>query len=583
MRFKIVAILLLALTTVIFTVGVFVTGNQDSQEPQSPVEGIYSFSSITNQSGLNLLPISDGDSIRIASDSTFSYFLAAKDSLFASGTWIKSNGSLIFTYTLPSDTVRTYQITELSDTSLVITEGVVDYAFSRPRALVRSEEVQFAFSLNHIGRGMMGMMVLIVIGYIFSTSRKDINWRQIGVGLGLQFLIAYGVLHVEWVQAMFSWISGLFVAILGYTRDGSLFLFGSLIENETSFGYIFAFQVLPTVIFFSALTSLFYYYGILQKIVYAFAWIMRNTMRLSGAESLAAAGNIFLGQTESPLLVKPYIAGMTKSELLCLMSGGMATIAGGVLAAYIGYLGGDVPAQKIYFANHLLAASVMSAPAAIVAAKLLLPETKEVNRDMHISKTSIGKSWLEAIANGTTEGLKLAVNVGAMLLVFIALTYMVNGILGDFIGNINFGDENNVVSLNNWVVGFTDGQYSQFSLQFILGYTLAPLTWLMGVDDSDIFLVGQLLGEKTIINEFVAYTSMGEMIQNGDFIHKRSAMIATYILCGFANFASIGIQIGGIGSLAPSRRSELSKLGFRALVAGTFASLFTAILVSMLT
>lgn len=583
MRFKIVAIVLLILTTVIFTIGVFVAEQPAETEAPAPVEGSYSFSSIKNDSGLSLLPIAEGDSIRISTDSTFSYFLLAKDSLFAEGTWVQKEGALEFTYTRPADTVRTYQITTLDDTSLIIKEGVVNYAFSRPDVFVRSEKVEFNFSLNHIGRGLMGMMVLIVIGYIFSTSRRDINWRQIGVGLGLQFLIAYGVLHVEWVQDMFSWVSGLFVAILGYTRDGSLFLFGSLIENQESFGYIFAFQVLPTVIFFSALTSLFYYYGILQKVVYAFAWVMRNTMRLSGAESLAAAGNIFLGQTESPLLVKPYIAGMTKSELLCLMSGGMATIAGGVLAAYIGYLGGGNPAQKIYFANHLLAASVMSAPAAIVAAKLLLPETKEVNRDMHINRTAIGKSWLEAIANGTTEGLKLAVNVGAMLLVFIALTYMVNGILGDFIGNINFGDEDNVVSLNNWVVGFTDGQYSQFSLQFILGYTLAPLTWLMGVDDSDVYLVGQLLGEKTIINEFVAYTSMGEMIQNGDFIHKRSAMIATYILCGFANFASIGIQIGGIGSLAPSRKSELSKLGFRALVAGTFASLFTALLVSMLT
>lgn len=583
MRFKIVAILLLALTSVIFAVGVFIADEPEKSEPAPPVEGVYDFSSIYSENVIKLLQITPGDTLALSADSTFHYFLAAKDSLYAKGTWTQHNGALTFHYSLPTDTTRTYLIKELTDTTLIIQEGAVNYSFTRPEAFIRSEKVQFNFSLNHIGRGMMGMMVLLIIGYIFSTSRRDINWRQIGVGLGLQFLIAYGVLHVQWVQDMFSWVSGLFVAILGYTRDGSLFLFGSLIENQDSFGYIFAFQVLPTVIFFSALTSLFYYYGILQKVVYAFAWVMRNTMRLSGAESLAAAGNIFLGQTESPLLVKPYIAGMTKSELLCLMSGGMATIAGGVLAAYIGYLGGDNPAQKIYFANHLLAASVMSAPAAIVAAKLLLPETKEVNRDMHINRASIGKSWLEAIANGTTEGLKLAVNVGAMLLVFIALTYMVNGILGDFIGALNFGSDESPVTLNNWVIAVSDGQYSQFSLQFILGYTLAPLTWLMGVDGSDIFLVGQLLGEKTIINEFVAYTSMGEMIQNGDFIHKRSAMIATYILCGFANFASIGIQIGGIGSLAPSRKSELSKLGFRALVAGTFASLFTAILVSMLT
>ncbi len=345
-------------------------------------------------------------------------------------------------------------------------------------------------------------------------------------------------------------------------------------DPSDSFGYIFAFQVLPTVIFFSALTSLLFYYGVLQKVVFGFAWVMRRTMKLSGAESLAAAGNIFLGQTEAPLLVKPYIKKMTKSELLCLMSGGMATIAGGVLAAYIGFLGGVDEVQQIFFAKHLLAASVMSAPAAVVAAKILMPETKEVNESMHIEKSNIGTNALEAITNGTTEGLKLAVNVGAMLLVFIAFIAMFNYLFEDIVGDLT--------GLNAWVVDTTQGQYSGFSLQFILGYILAPITWLMGVAKDDIVLVGQLLGEKTILNEFVAYVSLGDMVKAGKFVSPKSVVIATYILCGFSNFASIGIQIGGIGSLAPSRKADLSKLGFKALIGGTLASLFTAVIVGML-
>ncbi len=580
MRFKIVALILLLLTTTVFVIGVFVTpekGKEIESTTTVPIEGRYSFSSITNEVDSVLLPVADGDTLTLKSDSTFCYFLQAKNNLFAEGTWFLKDNQLHFKYRLPSDTIRTYQIQVQNDSVLSFSEGAVTFAFERPpfkAPFITDNEVAFEFSMNHIGRGLMGMMLLIAIGFVFSTNRRQIKWGQIGVGLLLQLIIAFGILHIGWVQDIFEFVSKKFVELLGFTREGSLFLFGSLIEDEDSFGYIFAFQVLPTVIFFSALTSLFYYYGILQKVVYIFAWVMRNTMRLSGAESLAAAGNIFLGQTEAPLLVKPYIAGMTKSELLCLMSGGMATIAGGVLAAFIGFLGGGNEAQELYFANHLLAASVMSAPAAIIAAKLLVPETKEVNRDMHISKNTIGKSWLEAIANGTTEGLKLAVNVGAMLLVFTAFIYMFNAILG------GIGD---FTGLNEWAQEISNGRYDGFSLQFILGYSLAPVTWLMGVDGTDIYVVGQLLGEKTILNEFYAYASMADLLQDGQFIHKRSAMIATYILCGFANFASIGIQIGGIGALAPSRKSELSKLGLRALLGGTMASLFTAVLVGMLT
>ena len=330
-------------------------------------------------------------------------------------------------------------------------------------------------------------------------------------------------------------------------------------------------MILPTVIFFSALTSLFYYWGVIPRIVYAFASFMKKTLRLSGPESVAAAGNIFLGQTESPLLVKPYLNKMTMSEMMCLMSGGMATIAGGVLAAYIGFLGGDDPVQQIMFAKHLLAASVMSAPAAVIAAKILYPETEKFEEKLEINKSDLGSNALEAISKGTTDGLRLAVNVGAMLLVFIGLMSMANYIM------FKVGDW---TSLNVWISENTS--YTELSFNMILGYIGAPIVWLMGVCKEDMFLVGQLLGEKTVLNEFVAYVSLGEMKSAGAFLEEKSIIIATYILCGFANFASIGIQIGGIGALAPKRKGDLARLGFLALIGGTLASLFTAVIVGML-
>jgi len=430
------------------------------------------------------------------------------------------------------------------------------------------------FSFESLLRGILGIFSLLLIAFAFSRNRKGIDWKLVAKGLGIQIVFAVLILKVPFVQSGFEWVSSIFVVILGFTREGSLFLFGDLVENIDSFGFIFAFQVLPTILFFSALTSLFFYYGILQKVVYGFALFMKKTLNLSGSESLAAAGNIFLGQTESPLLIKPYIDKMTMSELLCLMAGGMATIAGGVLAAYIGFLGGSDPVQQLFFAKHLLAASVMSAPAAVVAAKILLPETEKVNEDMSISKEQIGTNALEAISIGTTQGLKLAVNVGAMLLVFIAFIAMANYFLKDFIGDFT--------GINTWVSSITNGQYDGLTLQFILGYTLAPLTWLMGVCREDMVLVGQLLGEKTILNEFVAYVSLGDLKANGKFFEEKSIIIATYILCGFANFASIGIQIGGIGALAPKRTKDLSKLGILALIAGTLASLYTAVIVGMI-
>ena len=438
-----------------------------------------------------------------------------------------------------------------------------------------NEIIQTAgFSFESLLRGILGIFSLLLIAFAFSRNRKEIDWKLVAKGLGIQILFALLILKVPFIQNGFEWISSIFVVILGFTREGNVFLFGDLVENIDSFGFIFVFQVLPTILFFSALTSLFFYYGILQKVVYGFALLMKKTLSLSGSESLAAAGNIFLGQTESPLLIKPYIDKMTMSELLCLMAGGMATIAGGVLAAYIGFLGGSDPVQQLFFAKHLLAASVMSAPAAVIAAKILLPETEKVNEDMSISKEQIGTNALEAISIGTTQGLKLAVNVGAMLLVFIAFISMANYFLKDFIGDLT--------GINTLIASITNGQYEGLTLQFILGYTLAPLTWLMGVCREDMILVGQLLGEKTILNEFVAYVSLGDLKANGSFFEEKSIIIATYILCGFANISSIGIQIGGIGALAPKRTKDLSKLGILALIAGTLASLFTAVIVGMI-
>jgi len=423
-------------------------------------------------------------------------------------------------------------------------------------------------------RTLLGILVLTGILWLLSSHKKAINWWMVIKGLGLQFILAVAVLKVPGFSWAFDKFSMGAVTLLDFTKEGSEFLFGGLITNTEGFGYLFAFQVLPTIIFFSALTSLLYYYGILQRVVKVMAWVMQKTLKLSGAESLAAAGNIFIGQTEAPLLVKPYIKNMSRSELLCLMSGGMATIAGGVLAAYIGYLGGATEAGKIFFAKHLITASILSAPAAIISAKILLPETEEVDEVAEISRRSMGSNALDAISNGTSEGVKLAVNVGAMLLVFVALVYGVNYIMINTLGEWT--------GLNTWTREVTNGQFDAFSLQFILGAILSPIAWILGVPISDLMLVGQLLGEKTILNEFYAYVSLTEMREQGLFSSERSVVLVTYMLCGFANISSIGIQIGGIGVLAPSRRKELSELGVKALIAGTMASLYTAAIIGLL-
>lgn len=423
-------------------------------------------------------------------------------------------------------------------------------------------------------RTLLGILILTGLLFLMSSHKKSINWWMVIKGLGLQFILAVAVLKVPGFSWAFDQFSMGAVTVLDFTKEGSEFLFGGLITNTESFGYLFAFQVLPTIIFFSAVTSLLYYYGILQRVVKVMAWVMQKTLKLSGAESLAAAGNIFIGQTEAPLLVKPYIKNMSRSELLCLMSGGMATIAGGVLAAYIGYLGGATEAGKIFFAKHLITASILSAPAAIISAKILLPETEEVDEVAEISRRTMGSNALDAISNGTTEGVKLAVNVGAMLLVFVALVYGANYIMIHTLGEWT--------GLNVWTQEITNGQFDAFSLQFILGAILSPIAWILGVPTSDLMLVGQLLGEKTILNEFYAYVSLTEMRDQGLFSSERSVVLVTYMLCGFANISSIGIQIGGIGVLAPSRRKELSELGVKALIAGTMASLYTAAIIGLL-
>ena len=511
----------------------------------------------------------------------FEYSLQAKDSLFAKGDYILQDNLLVFFYTQPTDTIRRYRITTLTDSTLVFSENTINYSFVHEPPVVQESVASTeglipsqGFSFTSLWRGILGMLVLILISYLFSANRKAINWRTVGIGLTLQLIIAVGVLKVPFVQSGFEFVGGLFIKILDFTRSGSQFLFDGLVADVDSFGYIFAFQVLPTIIFFSALTSVLYYLGIIQVVVKGFGWLLSRLLKISGMESLSVAGNIFLGQTEAPLLIKAYLEKMNKSEMLLVMIGGMATVAGAVLAAYIGFLGGDDPELQLIFAKHLLAASVMAAPGAIVISKILYPQTEKINNDVSVSSDKIGSNFLDAIANGTTEGLKLAVNVGAMLLVFIA-----------FIAMFNYGLEivGKIGNINEWVAANT--AYDKLSLEFVLGYSLAPLMWLIGVAKEDMAMMGQLLGIKLVASEFVGYIQLAELkdVKNAAHLqYEKSVIMATYMLCGFANFASIGIQIGGIGSLAPGQRKLLSKFGMRALLGGTIASLISATIAGMI-
>jgi CNT family concentrative nucleoside transporter len=416
-------------------------------------------------------------------------------------------------------------------------------------------------------RGMLGILVLVFFATIFSSNRKNIDWRLVGIGILLQAVFGILITKVGFVAAIFTRVSAGFVKFLSFSEQGSEFIFGELATD--SFGFIFAFQVLPTIIFFSTVSAGLYYLGILQKVVFGIAWIMSRTMRLSGAESLSAAGNIFLGQTEAPLLVKPFIPSMTRSELMCLMTGGMATIAGGVLAGYVAFLGGDDPVEKTRFATYLLGASIMNAPAAIVISKIIIPEEKnsQLDENLDISEKVTDVNLIDAMSRGASEGLRLALNVGAMLLAFIAViaafNFLLSGIIGEFSG------------LNTLVVSSTNGAFSGFSLEYLLGQVFRIFAWVIGVEWKDTLEVGSLLGQKTVINEFVAYLGLADMKEAGT-LSPKSIVIATYALCGFSNFSSIAIQVGGIGSIAPGQQGNLSRLGMRALLAATIACLMTA-------
>ena len=418
-------------------------------------------------------------------------------------------------------------------------------------------------------RGLLGMVVLLAIAVACSSNRKKIPWKTVGIGLLIQLTLAIGILRVGWVQQIFEGIGKLFVSILDFTNAGSIFLFGDLM-NADSYGFIFVFQILPTIVFFASLTSLLFYLGVIQVVVKFLALALTKVLKISGAESLSVIGNIFLGQTEAPLMIKAYLERMTKSEILLVMIGGMATVAGGVLAAYIGFLGGDDPVMRLEFAKHLLAASVMAAPGAIVIAKILYPQTEKINNEVSVSMQNIGSNALDAISNGTVEGIKLATTIGGMLLVFVAFIAMFNGVLG-WIGDWT--------TLNDWFAANTI--YDSFSLESILGIIFAPLMWIMGVPTPDIMPMGQLLGVKLAASEFVGYIQLAELKDPMNIVHlqyQKSIIMATYMLCGFANFASIGIQIGGIGSLAPGQRKVLSQFGVRALIGGTLASLISAVI-----
>jgi CNT family concentrative nucleoside transporter len=419
--------------------------------------------------------------------------------------------------------------------------------------------------VGDIAFGVFGLAVLVSIPLALSARRGAIDWRLVLSGIGLQLGFAILVILVPGGREFFEGLSLVFVKVVDFALVGAAFIFGDL-ASQQDFGFVFAFQVLPTIIFFASLMAVLYHLGLMQKIVQGMAWVMFKVLRVSGSESLAVAANVFVGQTEAPLVVRPYIARMTESELFTMMVGGMATIAGAVLAAYIAMLGGGDEAQQLFYARHLLAASVMAAPATIVIAKLLKPEVDEsLTRGsvrLHVEKTA--NNVIEAAANGAADGVRLAINVGGMLLAFIALIAMIDYPLG-------------------WLgaaVGLEEAMGRPLSLSAILGYILSPLAWVIGVPWEDAVVVGGLIGEKAVTNEFVAYAHLNEIKENLD---PKSVLISTYALCGFANFSSIAIQIAGIGGLAPERRTDLARLGLRAVLGGTLATMMTATIAGVLT
>jgi concentrative nucleoside transporter, CNT family len=423
-------------------------------------------------------------------------------------------------------------------------------------------------------RGISGMAVFMVIAWALSVNRKRIDWRLIAGGLIMQIVLAVIFLKFRGPVLTIEWVAKGVVQLLAFSQEGGTFVFGDLVANAESTGAVFAFRVLPSIIFFSAISAILFYMGVLPRVIRAFAWLMKKLMRISGAESFAVAANIFVGQVEAPLMVRPYIGKMTKSELCALMTGGMATIAGGVLVAYISFLGGGDPVKNVLFARHLITASILSAPAAILFAKLLVPETEEFQKNFKVEKEKLGANLFDAATRGTAQGLQLALIIAAILIVFTSLIPFINALLSGTLGGWT--------GLNHWIYEISDHAYSTLSLEWMFGWLFSPVAWLMGIDPSELLNAGRLLGEKLVLNEFVAYVNMGHAIQAGAMVDEKSIVIMTYALCGFANFASIGIQIAGISTLAPERREDLSRLAPRAVLGGTFACLMTGCLAGIM-
>lgn len=431
--------------------------------------------------------------------------------------------------------------------------------------------------LGDVAFGLFGLAVLVFIAFLFSNNRRAISWKLVMTGIVLQIVFAAIVLKVPFGRDVFDVLATGFVKLLDYVNVGSAFIFGSFMDTS-KFGFVFAVQVLPTIIFFASLTGVLYHLGIMQQVVKGMAWLITKVMDVSGAETTSVCASVFIGQTEAPLTIKPYLERMTQSELMTVMVGGMAHIAGSVMAAYVGLLGGDDPVQRQFFAKHLLTASIMAAPATLMLAKILIPETQEpLTRGtvkLQVEKTTA--NVIDAAATGAADGLRLALNVGAMLLAFIALIALLNAPLQWFGAHAWGADAG--LSLNAWLSA-TAGHPVEFSLQTLFGWVLAPIAWLIGVPWQDATLVGSFIGIKIVVNEFVAYV---DMAQHMDQLQEHSRLIATYALCGFANFSSIAIQIGGIGGLAPSRRADLARFGLRAVLGGSIATFMTATIAGVL-
>lgn len=429
------------------------------------------------------------------------------------------------------------------------------------------------FGLISLLRGLLGIITILAIAYGLSYDRKRIDWRLVGGGLLMQIIFALAVLYIPFIGALLEGLGKIFVKLMDFTDAGLSFLLGPYASKSNGFSFLI--HSLPIVIFFSALVSMFYHWGIIQRVVGAFSWLLRKFMNISGSEGLVASGNIFMGMTESPVLIKNYLPTMNRSEIFLVMVSGMGTIAGSVMGTYIGMLGGTDPATKVLFAKHLLSASVMAVPGSIVLAKMLCPQTeKATDHIASFEKEGKNANILDAISSGTMTGVKLMTNIAAMLLVFISLVALANYITESVIGRYT--------GLNEWIANFTDGKSSGLTFQFILGLVTAPFMWLIGVPGPDIMLVGSLLGQKTILNEFVAYFQLQQWKDAGLFVSEKSVLMSTYILCGFANISSIGILLGGLGVLAPEKRGLISRIGLLAMVGGALVSVLSATIIGMI-